>query len=183
MRYGQHTKVLGIAGLNLPSINAKRPPVLLPQIKSKYFHGPGRAGKRCFVFCCSSYCKRKNLRIRASESPRTPPPSTRRGPSLSIPICVDLPSRAGATLGEAHHAGLLSIIFVGALLASIHCPTHKYTRILRLERVCDLEYNADADVDWLRDGFGIELGDLGHEKRTVPQQPINRLCNHTEEKV
>ena len=27
--------------LNLPSINAKRPPVLVPQIKSKYLHGSG----------------------------------------------------------------------------------------------------------------------------------------------
>ena len=59
---------------SFPSIIAIRPPVLVPQMRSKYSQGLGTVSALVLRLICSII----DFRIKSEERPRTPPPSRER---------------------------------------------------------------------------------------------------------
>jgi len=72
--------------LNWPSTMAIKPPVLVPSIKSKYWHGRGVSSAPLWR-CISSII---SLKINSDDNPLTPPPSrdSNRGWCSSINLLV-----------------------------------------------------------------------------------------------
>ena len=85
---------------------AIRPPVLVPQMRSKYSHGKGNFPSAvtwplCFMILCTSCISRWTMR--SEERPRTPPPSRARIRGICVKVLVV------AAMRKRIHGLLLSV--------------------------------------------------------------------------